>query len=326
MNAIQQELFPKFKQEELMAPESPIESLEHESRFKEWSYSRRDVFEKCQRLYYYLYYGASRRYAEEDPQKHRLEFLKKISNRHLRAGSIMHWAISLSLRCRSEGREWSTAFLVEFARKKFQEDLAFSRSYMEGTQLSGDSPALLMEFYYRVPGAEAYCREVEEKLIIALQNFQADEYLPFRSGVDNGHAKIEHPLSVKHQNLRLRGKVDLAFCRDGRATVVDWKMGQWEGGEDSLQLLVYALWATQVFGCQSDHVDLFKAYLGSGKFSFFDFGPKEIVRATARIAQDVERMQAVHQYGHDGVADAFSPCGQERVCATCIFQGICPKE
>jgi hypothetical protein len=326
MKAFQQDLFPNLNQEELADPESQVGNSEHVPRFKQWSYSRRDVFEKCQRLYYFLYYGASGRHAKADPQKQRLKFLKKISNRHMRAGSIMHRAISCSLRGRAEGREWSPDFMVDFACKRFQEDLEFSRSYKEGAQLLGDSPALLMEFYYGIPEAEQHCHEVQEKLARALRNFQAGEYLPFRAGVDDGQAKIEHRLSLKHQNVRLLGVVDLAFCKNARATVVDWKMGDGEGGEDSLQLLTYALWAAQTFGCRPDHVDLFKAYLGRGTSCLFDLGPKEIVRATARIAQDVERMRAVDEYGHEGVVDAFSPCGQERVCATCVFQGVCPKE
>ena len=68
------------------------------------------------------------------------------------------------------------------------------------------------------------------------------------------------------------------------------------------------------------------AHLGGGTVSRFDFGPKAILRAKARISQDVERMRSVDEYGRDGLVEAFTPCGQERVCAGCVFQGVCPKE
>lgn len=340
MDGAQQHLFPQqvflpglqpepgAREIQVDDPESQLETHEDAPGLKDWSHSRRECFEKCQRLYYYQYYGASAWYAKTDPQKPQLKFLKSISNRYLRAGDIMHRAISCTLKARARGREWSPSFLVEFARKRFQEDLVFSRGYREGTPFPEEMspPALLMEFYYGMPEAEDGCCQVGEKLVQALQNFQAAEYVPFRAGVDGGQAKIEHPISFKHQEVRLRGKVDLAFSQNGRATVVDWKMGDGEGGEDSLQLLSYALWAMQMFGCQSDQVGLFKAYLGSGSASRFDFGPKSISRATARIAQDVERMRAVDQYGRDGLVEAFTPCGQERVCAGCVFQRVCPKE
>lgn len=330
MDSVQQYLFederPKLPLTLGLQPEQPVA----ESRLNVWSYSRREVFEKCQRLYYYQYYGASSRTAKADPQKAQLRFLKDISNRYMRAGDIMHWAISCSLKARAKkGREWSQNFLIEFARKRFQEDLSFSRGYKNGTPLPAEmsAPVLLMELYYGLEDAEERCGEVEEKMVRALQSFQAvAEYVPFRAGVDGDEAKIESPVSVKHQGVSLRGKVDLAFSQTGRATVVDWKMGEGDGGADSLQLLFYAMWAMQAFTCPSDQVDLVKAHLGSGTVSRFEFGSKAILRAKARISQDVERMRSVDEYGRNGVVEAFTPCGQERVCAGCVFRGVCPKE
>lgn len=328
MGAGQQDLFAGVLTGAFETEDQP-ESFPFQPRLKEWSYSRREVFEKCQRLYYYQYYGASARTAKEDPLKTQLRFLKSMSSRYLRAGDIMHWAISCSLKARAKGREWSPSFLVEFARKKLKEDIAFSRGYKEATPLpeGGTAPALLMEFYYGLADAEQLYQNVGEKLVQALHAFQTTtEYLPFRAGVDSGYSRIESPILVKVQGVTLRGKVDLAFSQNGRFTVVDWKMGKGEGGDDSLQLLFYALWATQMFECQPRYVDLFKAYLGGGSVCRFDFGAKEIVRAKARIAQDVERMRAVDEYGRNGQVGAFTPCGQERVCAGCVFQGVCPKE
>lgn len=330
MEAAQQYLFGDDPQAPPPAPDPQAEQPVAGSRLKEWSYSRREVFEKCQRLYYYQYYGASARTAKTDPQKERLRFLKGITNRYMRAGDIMHWAISCSLKARAKkGSEWSRNFLVEFARKRFQEDLSFSRGYKEGTPLPEElsAPSLLMELYYGLEDAEKRCGEVEEKMVRALQSFQTvAEYVPFRAGVDGDQAKVESPVSVKHQGVSLRGKVDLAFSKTGRANVVDWKMGEGDGGADSLQLLFYAIWAMQTFSCLPDQVDLFKAHLGGGTVSRFDFGPKAILRAEARISQDVERMRSVDEYGRDGLVEAFTPCGQERVCAGCVFQGVCPKE
>lgn len=313
----------------------PLSGLEQEPplekfQLKEWSYSRREVFEKCQRLYYYLYYGASARAAKSDSQKKRLRFLKDLSNRHLRAGDIMHWAISCSLKARAKkGSEWSRNFLVEFARKRFEEDLDFSRRYKEGTPLPTEmsGPVLLMEIYYGLPSAEQRCREVEAKMVRALQGFQTTtDYVPLRAGVDGNQAKIESPISVKHEGVTLRGKVDLAFSKVGRANIVDWKMGGRDGGADSLQLMFYAIWAMDSFGVGPGLVDLFKVHLGDATVSRFDFEPKSILRAKARISQDVERMRAVDGWGRDGIPEAFTPCGQPRVCAACVFQSVCPKE
>jgi hypothetical protein len=184
-----------------------------------------------------------------------------------------------------------------------------------------------MEFYYRMSGAEQWCNEAERKMVRALECYQtSSQYAHFRAGVDGGQAEIESKVSVKHQGVSLKGKVDLAFLKLGRAAVVDWKMGERDGGADSLQLMFYAIWAMDTFVVGPAQVDLFKAHLGDGTISRFDFEPKSILRAKARISQDVERMRAVDGYGRGGIAEAFTPCGQPRVCAACVFQSVCPKE
>ena len=172
-------------------PPAPEPNLDEEqpvvgARLKEWSYSRREVFEKCQRLYYYQYYGARKQTAKTEPLKERLRFLKDISNRYMRAGDIMHWAIDYSLKARAKkGSEWSQNFLIEFARKRFQEDLSFSRGYKDGTPLPAEmsAPVFLMELYYGMADAEKHCGEIEAKMVRALQSFQTVvEYVPFRAG------------------------------------------------------------------------------------------------------------------------------------------------
>ncbi len=127
-------LFPEAQMGPVLSEDSQADGDE-ESSLKSWSYSRRECFEKCPRLYYYTYYGGTARLAKTDTQKPVLRFLKKVSNRHLRAGDIMHWAISCTLRARAKGREWSPGFLVEFAGKRFQEDIAFSNGFKEGDTL-----------------------------------------------------------------------------------------------------------------------------------------------------------------------------------------------
>lgn len=307
-----------------------LETEESEdSRLNEWSHSRRQVFEKCQRLYYYHYYGASGRTAKEEPLKERLKFLKGLSSRYMRAGSLMHLAIRCSLKGREGGREWSPSFLVDFAHKKFSEDIEFSKRFRAGNPLPEGSraPSLLLEFVYAQKDAEKLCRESDERLTTALRNFASNaDYQVFRAGVDGGGARIEVASSTRLTDFRVRGQVDLAFSNTGRVTIVDWKMGLGEGGDDSLQLLSYALWAMDTFKCGVNDVDLFKAYLGSGTLAKFRFGTKEIARAKVRIIQDVERMRTVDDFARGGVVEAFSPCGQPRVCALCPYQGICPKE
>ena len=97
------------------------------SNFTEWSYSRRSTLEQCARKYYYQYYGANQRTAKNDPQKEKLRFLKKLQNRHLRSGEILHFVIRAYLNKLQQGDEWSLDRLLQWARKIYREDLEHSQ-------------------------------------------------------------------------------------------------------------------------------------------------------------------------------------------------------
>lgn len=49
--------------------------------------------EQCPLRYYFEYYGSHLRMARDEPRKERLRFLKSLSNRHLRTGTIVHLII-----------------------------------------------------------------------------------------------------------------------------------------------------------------------------------------------------------------------------------------
>src|SRR5437762_9747210 len=59
-----------------------------------WSYSRRSLFERCQRRYYYEYYGST---TALDPQHATLRQLKTLDARHERVGALLHRAIATYL-------------------------------------------------------------------------------------------------------------------------------------------------------------------------------------------------------------------------------------
>ena len=86
MSPIQLVLFDQGKTERIPEPDK--------STFLEWSYSHRGVLEQCARKYYYQYYGSNLKKSNDDPHKGKLHFLKKLQNRNLRTGILLHLVIS----------------------------------------------------------------------------------------------------------------------------------------------------------------------------------------------------------------------------------------
>ena len=295
----------------------------------QWSYSRRSLLEQCPRAYYYQYYGANKRTAKAEPLKERLHFLKSLTNRHLRAGDIVHLVIRTYLNNLRKKDIWDVRRVLGWAHQIFQKDYAYSSTYQSGAVCSNDShpPALLLEFYHDLEDADRLFSESESRMLAALENFISNPaFANFRNGACHPNALIERPISIKNDRLSMRGKLDLAYPDGDRIAVVDWKIGKSESNDDRLQLLSYALGAIKEFKCQPECIDLYRVHLSDSIIKSFQVSEREVLRSEGRIIQDLERMEMIDEYGKQAFADAFTPCAQPRICKHCPFQDICPKE
>ena len=253
---------------EVGSPFIGVNEADAEESFKVWSYSRREDMERCLHSYYCRNYGAKARTAKSEPNKERLRFLSKLKNRHLRTGDIAHLIIRAWLLRMRQGEKWTLDRVLSWARKIYRDDPESSRNYKSGDALpdAPNSPALLLEYYYGLENAESLIRESEQKLITALTTFITSPDLEsFRVGGSAQDALVETNCVYKDEYFTARGKIDLAYREAGKIIIADWKIGNIGGGEDSLQLLAYARWAVQKFGCRASDVELYRVYLGDGK-------------------------------------------------------------
>ena len=301
----------------------------HKSTFSEWSYSRRGMLEQCARKYYYEYYGSNLQKAKEDPQKEKLRFLKKLQNRHLRSGDILHYVIRWYLKEFQQGKQPSLGQVLQWAKKDFRADIKYSQQYEHGSPLSDDfrHPKLLLEFYYGLPDVKSVCADTEERLVTALTNFITSQNVSqFREGARKASALIEESARMKNDDFSLSGKVDLAYWEDDKIVIADWKIGSAGSSDDSLQMLAYAWWAKQEFKRPVDYITPHRVHLANDTLSTFNVSEKALTRVEARILQDLEWMQEADNFGRRGLVEAFTPCAQPKVCALCKFQEVCPKE
>jgi hypothetical protein len=151
-------------------------------------------------------------------------------------------------------------------------------------------------------------------------------FAPFREAGMRPGALIEQPLSLTKFPCKIGGRLDLAYVEDGQVTIVDWKSGGNEGsGTESLQLAVYALWAQSRYQVAPEAIHVHRALLREAAVETFPVTTHLLEQARVRILQDAERMALVQSYGEAGRAEAFTPCGQVRVCRLCPFQRVCPE-
>lgn len=294
-----------------------------------WSYSRRNVFERCPRQYYYQYYGAGARTARNEPNKDMLHLLKGLTNRHERVGELLHLGIATTLRKAQQGLAITPSRLQSWLCGMLDADIAYSRTDPDGLNPSEVRypPKLLLEFHYRYPDADTLLTDADARLRDALEAFAtAPEFEPFRRAGSMVGSLIEYRLKIPTLPVRVEGKLDLAYADDpGDVVVVDWKLGAADGaGDGSLQLAAYALGATSHFAVTAEHVRVVKAHLSTREVVEYVSNERTLGLARTRILQDIERMSAMHRYGQEGIVTAFTPTPSPRLCAQCAFQGLCP--
>ncbi|WP_158406031.1 PD-(D/E)XK nuclease family protein [Dehalococcoides mccartyi] len=291
-----------------------------------WSYSRRGTLEQCPRRYYYTYYASNGLFKNGNQE---IKFVKRLQNRHERTGQILHLVISTFLRKARSGESWTTSRLCSWAENLFKQDCERSRNVpvdIENGISDFDKATYLQEFYYREPEAEAICESAKNRLLTAVAEFAENEvFAGLRNTGINPQALIEYPIKLIDLPCRATGRIDLAHHDADEAIVVDWKMGGTQGGDDSLQLATYGMWATTHFGVSPDRVHIHKALLVDGNLTSSLIDERMIMRAKVRIIQDAEQMAALDNYGRTGILEAFTPCAQRAVCALCRFRKLCEE-
>ena len=221
---------------------------------------------------------------------------------------------------------WNSDRMTNWAKDIFSEDHRFSKSYRRGDELPKGKypPVLLREFYYNENDAEDTYHTTEERLIQAILTFAKDESLnEFRVWGASSSSVVEGKIEQYNPLGKITGQVDLAFQYQGLTKVIDWKLGGEEKGEESLQLSVYGLWATDYYKCKPEDLRVMKIHLSKGHVTFFKVNADVLANATARIIQDMNRMEVMNMYGRRGNQAAFTPCLQASVCRLCSFYEVC---
>jgi len=159
--------------------------------------------------------------------------------------------------------------------------------------------------------------------------FHASSVVSFVAYLQSGNEiHVERKINglPKIGGFSVTGQVDALSLCAGRVEIADWKMGQSTGDEDSLQLVLYGWWAIREFGVAPEDVAVRRVFLGDGVVKYPTMlSERLLTRGRARLSQDVERMNELHDYGIRGNLEAFPPCEQEKICRQCKFQSACPE-
>jgi len=290
------------------------------------SYSKRELLNSCLRQFFYEYYAASKKLPFDSARKPLVQKLKEFTGVYLLAGEKLHWFIEQFLKKGPSSRDWAE----RTSTSGFDLAVRYSRDpeANAGLQNLAYPPPMLLEFYYGDPRAEELAEKAREALFRGVRRFL--EHEPVKklwSEITTGEHYVEQRVGglPKFDEFGIEGQIDLVGRDTERVRVVDWKLGVSGGSHDSLQMLIYGLWAEKKFRVEPSQVSVRRVFLGDGTVEPdrpLDRGI--MVVGKARMLQDIELMKELDPYGRTGMEEVFSPCHRENVCRQCKYQGICP--
>jgi len=291
---------------------------------KTHSYSKRGVLASCLRQYFYEYYASAKRVAFDGQRKTVLRKLKELSGVFLLAGNRLHWVIEQHLK-----KDLPRGWLERTSLDGFDQAVRYSKAPEANRHLAEGRypPPMLQEYAYQEPRADEWSEQAREALTRAMRSFFEDAGVTgvWQALLQDTHW-VEHRIKglAKIDGFGVEGKIDLAGWDEYGVRIVDWKLGGTVTGEDSLQLLIYGLWAEREFEIPPERVRVQRAFLGGPCVEKARPLDREMLRlGRARLIQDIELMRELDVYGRAGNEEAFTPCKKENTCRQCKYQHLC---
>jgi hypothetical protein len=304
---------------------------------KVYSHSKRSTLDRCSLQYFYEYYApgyepppttAGLSLFDDSPalEHRRLDpgdaaaagECKSLSSCYQVAGQILHNVIAQHW----QHPDWAQEWFRRTATERFDRAVSASASAVPG------GGQRLLEHRYHLPDAGAIIANARAKLVTANRNYfsqcEITELVAEMLASEEKGAEASIGGLPRIGDFTICGRID-GWARNGNAIrVVDWKMGGSAGDEDSLQLVLYGWWAVVKFSVAPECVSVQRVFLGDGTVEApLQITERLIERCRARLFQDVERMEALHEYGERGHYEAFPACEKEKLCRQCRFQGMC---
>ena len=295
-----------------------------------WSAARDSLFEECKRKYYYNYYGYwggwDRHKADEISRT--LYVLKNLQNRFLWKGTIVHHEISRIIKqLTSTGNltplETSLKRVTDLMRQEFR----FSR---DGAYWDHDGSLrkinYLFEHEYEVDISDEYWKKNHEEVLKCINNFYKSDILERIKTLDRESIlTIDKmvPSSFSFNREKIFVNLDIAYLLDKRIEIVDWKTGA--GDSDTLQFMVYTLYAHEHFDTSLENISLIEYNLFSGEKTIHRFGDVQIGWVKNYINTRIGSMKSALKDPVENSAEMtdFPRTEHQWKCNSCNFKKIC---
>jgi len=311
-----------------------------------WSVSRDQVLNTCERQYYFDYLVPAR-INSRDPTLKEIAFLKKLTNIPMWQGNIFHSVVANSLKRIRRGDSLLSKTWLRSLKNKVEKEWAFSesRSFRETPQLIDKNGGLAL-FEHE------YDAELEGKNSQVILQFLEASVNRFNTWVEQTDLKkavqgaqqiwIEPDIYGSHapgfviDNVQVIAKVDLALVTlDKKFKIFDWKTGSsssrlsGQNSQAEFQIGVYQLWPHLTLGYSLESIEANLIYFGSDpvKHETFQIDREQREYTLSLIRRSIARVMRFSN-NDDRLKlslEDFDFANSVRACQQCNFKKLCQR-
>lgn len=240
--------------------------------------------------------------------------LKKVKNRHLWSGSIVHEAIGDILKTVRQAEaipEESTA--IAKIHDRMRSEFKASRE--------GRADAPLFEHRFNTPVAPEVWRRQWENVERSVRWFIGSNWLKRLASLGPECWKaVDEVLSFDVNGIKAYAKIDCAVETGGKFYLIDWRTSA-PGPREEPSLLVAALYAHENWGADPEAIEALAVSVHDGSTFHANVSEESLMETHLRIEEEAAELQQATSVVDDPMQ--VSPPSDIAVCRRCSFQALC---
>ena len=299
-----------------------------------WSTSRLNVLNKCEREYYYNYYGSHNGFSELASHETREIYkLNKLTNKNSLAGTIIHNKAKdfINLVTTNSNYTITPSFLerhINIAIYNFRNDCIKSNSYNCNWNPKIKGFNMLQEYYYGDKISKFEGEEIKGLLNKCICNivlsYTFEDIISNNLNIlINGDGNFT---SFDFKGTKVFAILDLLYINsDGKYVIVDWKTGN-EDEKHRNQMIAYAKYVSDTYCIDIRNIVCRLEYLSCGSFVEYTFSNSDLSNLNSIISSDIDRFKSYLDEPEINKAKNiafFKTIEDTKFCSQCKYKGIC---
>lgn len=274
-----------------------------------WSKTQMSALKECRRKFLFLTAAEA-----SDERLAPVRALKKVKNRHLWSGSLVHETIGDVLKSVRQAEPLpDEEAVVTKARDRMREEFKASK---DGRS---ESPLFEHKFNQTVP-ADAWKRQWES-VERSLRWFLRSTWLKRLATLGPECWKaVDEVLAFDVNGIKAFAKIDCAVEIEGKFFLIDWRTSP-AGPREEPALQVAALYAHENWGADPEMMQVLAVSLQDGAIYHANVNEESLMETHLRIEEESSKLQEAAAVGGDPF-EVPSP-DDKSICRRCSFQGIC---